>query len=304
MDPKRVVADGYDEAAERYFAWSDLRPSPTRLRYLDLAVQLIPAGSDVLELGCGAGVPMTAALASDRNVTGVDLSATQLAMARRNVPAATFIQADMTALRFPDGSFDAVVAFYCLVHVPRDEQLPLLERVRTWLRPTGLFLATMGADDEPGTVEEWLGVQMYFSHFGIKANRRLVEQAGLVIERAEVAVEPEDRHDARFLWVVARAPSIQLVGFVPVRRWCWRYSSTRNSRYPTMPPKVFISTSVTSAIRPVRDTACHVSMLPLRITVTATNASTPSRRQRKASAAPQGTNSRMLPSRLPSATRW
>jgi hypothetical protein len=48
---------------------------------------------------------------------------------------------------------------------------------------------------------------MYFSHFGARANRRLVESAGLVVERSELAIEPEDRHDARFLWIVARAPS-------------------------------------------------------------------------------------------------
>jgi SAM-dependent methyltransferase len=208
MDPKRIVADGYDTMAERYLAWSDLKPSPTRLRYLALALELIAPGSEVLDLGCGAGIPMTAALAEDRAITGVDLSSTQLALARRNVPGATFLQADMTALTFEPASFDAVVAFYSLTHVPRDEQAELLQRIRGWLRPGGLFLASMGADDEPGDVEpDWLGVDMYFSHFGAKANRRLVEGAGLVVERSELAVEPEDRHDARFLWVVARAPS-------------------------------------------------------------------------------------------------
>jgi cyclopropane fatty-acyl-phospholipid synthase-like methyltransferase len=207
MDPKRIVAEGYDAMAERYLAWSDLRPSPTRLRYLALALGLIPPGSEVLELGCGAGIPMTAALADGRTVTGVDISATQLEMARRNVPSAAFIQADMTTIAFEPARFDAVVAFYSLTHVPRDEQGELLERIRGWLRPGGLFLASMGADDEPGDVEaDWLGVDMYFSHFGAKANRRLVERAGLIVERAELAVEPEDRHDARFLWVVARAP--------------------------------------------------------------------------------------------------
>jgi len=208
MDPKRIVAEGYDTMAARYLAWSDLRPSPTRLRYLALALELIPPGSDVLDLGCGAGVPMTAALAEGRTVIGVDISETQLEMARRNVPGATFLQADMTTLTFEPASFDAVVAFYSLTHVPRDEQAQLLERIRAWLRPGGLFLASMGADDEPGDVEpDWLGVEMYFSHFGAKANRRLVEGAGLVIERSVLAVEPEDRHDARFLWVVGRAPS-------------------------------------------------------------------------------------------------
>ena len=210
MNPKRIVADGYDAMAERYLAWSDLRPSATRLRYLALALELIPPGSDVLELGCGAGVPMTAALAEGRTVTGVDISATQLEMARRNVPGAAFIQADMTTLAFQPGTFDAVVAFYSLTHVPRDEQAALIERIRDWLRPGGLFLASMGADDEPGEVEpDWLGVDMYFSHFGAKANRRLVERAGFTIERANIAVEPEDRHDARFLWVVARKHQIE-----------------------------------------------------------------------------------------------
>jgi SAM-dependent methyltransferase len=209
MDPKRIVAEGYDAISERYLAWSDLRPSPARLRYLGLALELIPAGSDVLELGCGAGIPVTAALADGRTVTGIDISATQIAAARRNVPGARFAQADMTALDFEPASFDAVVAFYALTHVPRDEQGDLLARIRRWLRPGGLFLASMGADDEPGDVEaDWLGVDMYFSHYGAKANRRLVERAGLVIERAEIAVEPEDRHDARFLWVVARAPAV------------------------------------------------------------------------------------------------
>jgi SAM-dependent methyltransferase len=207
MDPKRIVADGYDEIAQRFLEWSPLRPSDARLRYLALACELIPAGARVLELGCGAGIPMTAALADGRKVTGVDISATQVRMAREHVPSATFLQADMTALDFEPASFDAVVAFYSLTHVPRDEVPPLLSRIRGWLRPGGAFIATMGADDDPGGIEEdWLGVDMYFSHFGAKRNRRLVEEAGFAIDSADIVVEPEDRHDARFLWVVAHAP--------------------------------------------------------------------------------------------------
>jgi SAM-dependent methyltransferase len=206
-DPKRIVAAGYDAMAQRYLEWSALRPSAVRLEYLQRAIELIPRGSDVLELGCGAGIPMTLTLAAERRVTGVDISATQIELARQNVPAATFVQADMTALEFPAASFDAVVAFYSLTHVPRDEQPELIRRIRGWLRPAGVFIASMGADASPDEVEaDWLGVPMFFSHFGARRNRSLVEDAGLVVEEARIRAEPEDRHDARFLWIVARAP--------------------------------------------------------------------------------------------------
>jgi len=194
--------------AERYLAWSDLRPSAARLRYLALADALIPAGADVLDLGCGAGIPMTATLAVGRTVTGVDISAAQIALARANVPSATFLEADLTTLDFPSGRFDAVVAFYSLTHVPRAEHAALFGRIRSWLRPGGVFVASLGVEDSPDEVEaDWLGVDMFFSHFSARVNRRLVAEAGFEIERADVVTEPEDRHDARFLWVVARAPA-------------------------------------------------------------------------------------------------
>jgi SAM-dependent methyltransferase len=205
--PQAIVAAGYDQIADRYLAWSGLRPSAARQRALAMADAAIPLGADVLELGCGAGRPMTAALAVGRNVTGVDISSAQLALARVNVPDATFLQADLTTLDVPPGTFDAVVAFYVLTHVPREAHADLLARIRGWLRPGGVFLASFGVEDDPGSIEaEWLGVDMYFSHFSARVNRRLVAASGLEIERAEVIAEPGDRFGARFLWILARAP--------------------------------------------------------------------------------------------------
>jgi SAM-dependent methyltransferase len=207
IDPKQVVAAGYDRIADQYLAWSGLRPSPARLRALALADDRIPRGAEVLELGCGAGLPMTAAIARDRRLTGVDISAAQVALARRNVPGATFIQADLTTLEIAPASLDAVVAFYVLTHVPRDEHAALLGRIRSWLRPGGVLIASFGVEDDPGGIEhDWLGTDMYFSQFSARVNRRLVEAAGFVVERADVLQEPEDRYDARFLWVVASVP--------------------------------------------------------------------------------------------------
>ena len=66
----------------------------------------------------------------------------------------------------------------------------------------------MGADDEPGDVEaDWLGVDMYFSHFGARRTGGSSSAPDSSSIARTCAVEPEDRHDARFLWVVARAPA-------------------------------------------------------------------------------------------------
>ncbi|XXX79003.1 class I SAM-dependent methyltransferase [Sorangium sp. So ce134] len=207
-DPKRIVADGYDAIAPRYLDWSGSHPSPERMRYLDRLLDLVPPGASVLELGCGAGVPVSRALAARCRLTGVDISAAQIALARQHVPEATFLQADMTALELAPATFDAVTAFYAITHVPRDQHEGLLARIAAWLRPGGLLLATMGASDSPDTVEaDWLGAPMFFSHFDAETNRALVRQAGFDLLDAEVVHEDEDGISVPFLWVVARKPA-------------------------------------------------------------------------------------------------
>ncbi len=111
----------------------------------------------------------------------------------------------MTELEIEPASFDAVVAFFSIIHVPREEQPELLAQIARWLRPGGLFVATMGARaTENGYEEDWLGAPMYWSHFDAATNRRLVEEAGLVIESAELETADEDGLPVAFLWVVAR----------------------------------------------------------------------------------------------------
>jgi SAM-dependent methyltransferase len=207
MDPKRIVADGYDQIAERYADWSARSFDDPRHRYTDLVLDRLPAGAAVLELGCGAGLPTTARLAERFAVTGVDLSARQIELARRNVPRAAFVQADMAKLDLPPASFDAVVAFYAITHVPRDEHRALLASISRWLRPGGLLVATMGARSSPDTVErDWLGAPMFFSHFGARANERLVREAGLRPVSARIESTDEEGVPVLFLWVVAEIP--------------------------------------------------------------------------------------------------
>jgi cyclopropane fatty-acyl-phospholipid synthase-like methyltransferase len=205
-DPKRLVQRGYDAIAERYTGWAVSDESDLRMQRLAQLVELLPPGSAVLELGSGAGLPVSKALAERYRLTGVDISNAQLQLARVNVPAARFIQADMATARFADASFDAVVALFSITHVPREEHEGLLGRIRGWLKPGGYLLANMASGNDPGTIEEdWLGTRMFFSGFDADTNRRLLQETGFDLMEADVIEQEEDGRPVSFLWVLAQA---------------------------------------------------------------------------------------------------
>jgi cyclopropane fatty-acyl-phospholipid synthase-like methyltransferase len=203
-DPKQLVASGYDGITGSYLA--RYGASTVRDAWLAELLQRLPAqgGARVLDLGCGAGIPVARALAAaDHMVVGVDGSIGQISLARTNVPAAEFIHADMTAIDFPARSFAAVAAFHSIIHVPRLEHDRLLRRIAAWLKPNGLLVASLGADAAADWTGEWLGTEMFFSHYDSETNLALLRGAGFAMERSQVV--DQDNEDARFLWVAARA---------------------------------------------------------------------------------------------------
>ena len=84
-----------------------------------------PAGSRILEAGCGVGA-QTITLAEnspDTKITAVDMSATSVARAKRNVTAAgfsnvSFLQGDIFNLPFRRESFDHIFVCFVLEHLP------------------------------------------------------------------------------------------------------------------------------------------------------------------------------------------
>jgi SAM-dependent methyltransferase len=204
---KRTVQVGYDELSERFGEWGARVVGDPWTRFVDDLAGRLPAGAKVLDLGCGNGTK-TARLTGSFEVTGVDISEQQLRLARAAVPEASFVQADFTELELPAEELDAVVALYSIVHVPRDEQPPLYARILGWLKPGGLFLASLSHFGGPDRTEHWLGVDMFFSGFDAETNGRLVREAGfeLLIEEVVWMHEPEPDGDAAFLWVLGRKP--------------------------------------------------------------------------------------------------
>jgi SAM-dependent methyltransferase len=200
--PREIVAEGYDQIADRYpIAESERRTPETYLHgFLDRCLELLGSGACVLDLGCGAGL-ICEEIARRARVVGVDISSTQLRLARRRLPAAAFVLADMTELAFRPASFDAVAAFWSVIHVPRDLHAELFGRIHGWLRPGGLLFGTFGSSDNPAEYEEFLGAPMYWSHFNAQTTQALIARAGFSIVQADVI---EDRGE-RPLWLVATA---------------------------------------------------------------------------------------------------
>lgn len=204
-EPKEIVARGYDAIALRYAEWAGQVDSPVMEWVRDLDARL-DVGADVLELGCGRGVPATRELARRHRVTGVDISAVQIELARHHVPEASFVHADAVELEIAPASFDAVVALFVFGHVPIEEQSGLIARMGLWLRDGGFLLATFAAGEAGEQIDaDWLGAPMFFASLGGAAYLPLLRGAGLTPVRDEVVVHHEPGHgDVSFRWTLAR----------------------------------------------------------------------------------------------------
>ncbi len=167
---------------------------------------VLPGRGALLDLGCGAGEPVARTfIERGWTVTGVDFSGAMLELAAQTCPAMQRIQADMRAVEFPPGHFDAISLVYSLFHLPWREHPALFARLCHWLKPSGRLLFTYATADYTGQEQFegdklFMGQRLFYSHTTEAELTAQLAVAGLVIEQA-------DRREIggeRFLWVTAR----------------------------------------------------------------------------------------------------
>lgn len=210
-NPKEIVEQAYDHIAEWYLRWAEGHPTP-RERYTNKVLENMPPAPCVLELGCGPGVPVTRMLL-DRGaqVVANDISATQLRMAKARCPQARFISGDMGALSFEPASFDGVISFFAIFHLPRAEQKGMLSNIHSWLKPGGMFVFNLATVDEEEIHGEFLGHGMFWSSYGVEENKAMVRDVGLEVVEVEVLEagdgqlkEGDPDYGVKFMWIAAR----------------------------------------------------------------------------------------------------
>ena len=152
----------YDAIAE---AWHSSRTSFAARKYVDLVISKLQSGSKVLDLGCGTGVPIAQYLIDNGfRVVGIDQSARMLEIARRVVPDAELLQADMCDLTLVE-RFDAVIAWDSVFHVERVNHRAIFQRIHKLLVPGGRLLLSAGGTSHEGFTSEMFGQTFFYSGY-------------------------------------------------------------------------------------------------------------------------------------------
>lgn len=166
MDYQQVIENirlAYNEesARKRDLSEKEAWKIAERQAFLQLVQQ--EQGQRLLEVGAGTGIDSQFFQSSGLDVTCTDLSPAMVSRCRAKGLQA--YEMDFLHLDFPAGSFDALYALNCLLHVPTADLPTVLSRLRDLLRPGGLFfLGVYGGVEEEGVrSKDWHTPARFFA---------------------------------------------------------------------------------------------------------------------------------------------
>lgn len=179
----------YDRIADDFLAdhsndrWSNLRVS--------MFADYLPAGARVLDVGCGPGLKSRVLTERGLVVHGLDFSERMVELAGRTCPDGTFETGDVLSLEL-DGTYDAVLAFAVLLHVPRAQAQDATARLVRAARPDGYVMIAVkesrpGQPLERDVIEDDYGYSYcrFFSYFDMNDLRGYLSAAGARIVSEE-----------------------------------------------------------------------------------------------------------------------
>jgi len=201
----------YDAVADDYTARiaAELQHKPFDRLLLDQFAEQVRDLGWVADIGCGPG--HVARYLHDRGVrvVGIDLSSRMIECARKLHPTIEFQQADMEALPVASGTWAGMVAFYSLIHIPRDRMVATLRELRRVLQSRGWLLLAFHIGAEVVHLDEWWGhrVSVDFVFFRSDEVEGYLTAAGFDVERSTERdpYPPEVEHQSRRGYILARA---------------------------------------------------------------------------------------------------
>jgi len=154
--------------------------------WLDAFRAAMPAeGCEVLDLGCGHGLPLAAHLAARGcRVTGLDGAPAMIARARANLPGQRWAVGDMRAPPLL-GPFDGLLAWHSLFHLTRADQRRMFPVFGGLAAPGAALMFTSGPA-EGEALGSFEGRPLFHASLGAEEYRALLAAQGFAVLRHAV----------------------------------------------------------------------------------------------------------------------
>lgn len=164
MNIQNLVRTHYDAQAEDYQSKyeNEVFEKPYDRAFLDRLAALVPQGGRVLDVGCASSCQQARYLATFFDVTAIDLSCENVRIARAKFPHLDVREMDMLSLRFDECEFDAINAFYSIIHIPSALVSQLLFEFSRVLKKDGKLSIAVHKGEFEGVVES---ERVYFTNF-------------------------------------------------------------------------------------------------------------------------------------------
>lgn len=185
MTPEQVAAS-YDRIADQ---WLDL--SAYGFAQIERAVSFVKHKGVALDVGCGTGRLMGLLSKHGFRTEGIDVSPAMIDLARDRNPEARLFHADICEWKLPR-SYDMIVAWDSVWHVPLAEQEAVLTKLCRGLAAGGVLVFTTGGPDAPSEKRDsCMGPPMYHATLGIPKTLQVLAEAGCVCRHLEYDQHPE-----------------------------------------------------------------------------------------------------------------
>jgi ubiquinone/menaquinone biosynthesis C-methylase UbiE len=208
-ETKKNIARFYDifsaEYSEKYFHELDRKPFDREI--LDTLSEIVGPDGLICDVGCGPGEIAVHLHSRGCTVVGIDISEEMIREAKRLSPDIQFEVGDMTRMRFGDNFFDAITAFYAIVHCTYDDARDAFREFYRVLCDGGVLLLAFHIGDEVIHLEkgasEVVGVDFRFLD-PERISRELAE-VGFTVEDIKIrSPYPGVEYQSRRAYIRAR----------------------------------------------------------------------------------------------------
>lgn len=167
-------------------------------KYLDLFMSYLQPNAHILDIGCGSGYPIAAYLIEHGfQVTGIDGSQELLTIAKTKCPSMHTLCGDIRTVTVVN-KFDALLEWWCLFHVPKQDHEQMIARFRTWIKPGGFLEFTTGDRDYDHKSSEMLNQELSYYSLEPKLYERYLKKNGFKL----VLRESDQEH--HLVWIAQK----------------------------------------------------------------------------------------------------